>query len=118
MQFTTLAVTLFAAASAVVAAPLERRDGGQATYFYQGGNPGACGNYHSDDDRIVAVNSAQYNQGLCGKSIWINHNGNTVEAKVADECPTCAWGDLDLSVGAFKALANMDQGQVPISWNM
>lgn len=29
---------------------------GQATYYFQNGNPGSCGNYNSDSAFIVAVN--------------------------------------------------------------
>lgn len=118
MQFTTFALTALAAASAVVAAPMEKRAGGsgQATYFYQNGNPGSCGQYHSDSDSIVAVNSAQMNSGLCGQSISVQGNGKTIQAVVADTCPTCGYGDLDLSTGAFQQLSGMDAGVVGIQW--
>lgn len=118
MQFTTLFVSALAAATAVVAAPLEKRAGGsgQATYFYQNGNPGSCGNWNSDDAVIVAVNSAQMNSGLCGQPVWIQHNGKTIQATVADTCPTCDSGSLDLSVGAFQQLSGLDAGMVPINW--
>lgn len=49
MQFSTLAVAALSLASAVVAAPVEKRSSGTGTYYLQNGNPGACGQYHSDD---------------------------------------------------------------------
>ncbi|SAM82742.1 uncharacterized protein UBRO_05003 [Ustilago bromivora] len=118
MQFTTLAVSALAAVSAVAAAPAQKRAGGsgQATYYYQNGNPGSCGKYHNDQTSIVAVNSAQMNSGMCGQKVWIQGNGKTIEATVADTCPTCSWGSLDLSVGAFQQLGGLDAGVVPISW--
>ncbi|KAJ9479697.1 Expansin [Pseudozyma hubeiensis] len=118
MQFFTLAISALAAASAVVAAPLEKRAGGQgqATYYYQNGNPGSCGQYNSDSRPIVAVNSAQMNSGLCGQSIWIKGNGKTIEATIADTCPTCDYGSLDLSTGAFDQLSSREAGEIPITW--
>ncbi|KIS68638.1 uncharacterized protein UMAG_10640 [Mycosarcoma maydis] len=118
MQFTTLAISALAAASAVVAAPVEKRAGGsgQATYYYQNGNPGSCGQWNSDSRPIVAVNSAQMHDGLCGKPIWIQSNGKTIEATIADTCPTCSSGSLDLSTGAFEQLSGLDAGEIPINW--
>ncbi|CBQ73608.1 conserved hypothetical protein [Sporisorium reilianum SRZ2] len=119
MQFTTLVVSALAAASAVVAAPLEKRAGGQgqATYFLQNGNAGSCGWVSSDDSPVVAVNSAQMSGDLCGQTVWIQGNGKTISAVIADTCPTCDWGSLDLSVGAFQQLSGLDAGVVnPISW--
>ncbi|SNX85024.1 related to B2-aldehyde-forming enzyme [Melanopsichium pennsylvanicum] len=119
MQFTTLAVSALAiAASSVAAAPAQKRAGGQgqATYYYQGGNAGSCGTVNSDSSTIVAVNSAQMNDAMCGQKLWINANGKTIEAVVADTCPTCGEGSLDLSVGAFEQLSNLDAGEIPITW--
>ena len=120
MQFTTLAVSALALATSFVAAAPAKRDGGsgQATYYYQNGNAGSCGQYNSDDTPIVAVNSAQMYDGLCGSPVWIQYNGNTIQATVADTCPTCSYGSLDLSVGAFNELTNGDMaaGEVPIQW--
>ncbi|CDR88422.1 uncharacterized protein SPSC_04249 [Sporisorium scitamineum] len=118
MQFTTLVVSALAAASAVVAAPFEKRAGGQgqATYFYQDGNSGSCGQVHSDSTPLVAINSDQMSNALCGQTVWIQGNGKTISAVVADTCPTCNWGSLDLSTGAFEQLSDLDAGVVPITW--
>lgn len=104
------------------------KTGGYATYFYQGGNAGACGQVHSDSDKVIAIDSNGYwsdfgsgqASDLCGK--WINikntNNGKTVTAMVADVCPTCNNANsLDLSVGAFTAIASESDGMVPISWS-
>jgi cobalamin biosynthesis Mg chelatase CobN len=98
--------------------------GGYATFFYQGGQAGACGTVHSDSDLVIAIDIAWYgNTGsessYCGKSITVQNtqNGKEVTAVVADVCPTCANGNsLDLSVGAFTAIATEAEGQVPINW--
>jgi expansin (peptidoglycan-binding protein) len=34
-----------------------------------------------------------------------------------DECPGCGYGSLDLSPAAFSRLANLNAGDIPISWN-
>ncbi|KIL65333.1 hypothetical protein M378DRAFT_10942 [Amanita muscaria Koide BX008] len=93
--------------------------GGYATYFYQKGNPGACGTVHSDDDLIAAIDSTRYGSALCGKQVKITNpsNGKSVVVKVADNCPTCRNADsIDLSVAAFKNIADTSQGIVGINW--
>jgi len=99
--------------------------GGQATYFYQGGNPGACGIYHSDSDYILALDYRLYGSlgvqsQYCGRSVTITNTntGATATGVVADACPTCSnENSLDLSVGLFQALGNMNDGVLPISWH-
>ncbi|KAK1927541.1 RlpA-like double-psi beta-barrel-protein domain-containing protein-containing protein [Papiliotrema laurentii] len=103
------------------------KTGGFATFFYQGGNAGACGTVHSDWDKVIAIDSNGYwsdyasnsNSPNCGR--WINikntNNGKTVTAMVADVCPTCVSDNsLDLSLGAFTAIADEADGSVPITW--
>ncbi|KAJ9109264.1 hypothetical protein QFC21_000593 [Naganishia friedmannii] len=100
--------------------------GGHATYYYQGGNAGACGWYKSDSDKIIAINGNGFWQNTgsassyCGKWITITNtnNGRTTTAMVADVCPSCTDSNnsLDLSVGAFQDIASLDDGQVPITW--
>ena len=96
---------------------------GQATYFYQNGNPGACGNYNSDSTPLVALPAQYWGNGgsqpsqYCGQYIQVNRNGRTVNAIVADLCPTCVGSDsIDLSSGAFNQIASPDEGSVSISW--
>lgn len=100
--------------------------GGEATFFFQDGNPGACGQVHSDSDFICAMDQDLYgNAGnaspLCGKQVTITNtaNGKTVTVTVADDCPTCSNANsIDLSVAAFNALGDESQGVLPISWTM
>ncbi|KAA1094623.1 hypothetical protein PGT21_026961 [Puccinia graminis f. sp. tritici] len=96
---------------------LVRRYSGKATWFTP--DTGACGDTNSASDLIVAMNHAQYEGGApCHKTVSITNkaNGKTVKAKVTDECPPCGYGSLDLSPSAFKALGDMDEGILPISW--
>ncbi|KAF9052892.1 RlpA-like double-psi beta-barrel-protein domain-containing protein-containing protein [Panaeolus papilionaceus] len=98
--------------------------GGFATFFYQNGNAGACGNFHSDNDMIAAIDAARYGDlgkksSLCGKKVTLTNtkNGKSVTVTIADACPTCKNSNsIDLSVGAFKAIAPLSDGLVPITW--
>jgi expansin (peptidoglycan-binding protein) len=91
--------------------------GGHGTYFYQYGRPGACGTVHQDTDFIVAMDTAQYSASICGKTVEISYQGNTVQAKVADECPTCVNGNsIDMSLATFKVLADVSVGDLVIKW--
>lgn len=93
---------------------------GKATFFYQEGNPGACGKVHDDSAFIVAIQSKMYDDGKhCGKTVMITRKstGKTIKAIAADECPGCPTGQsLDLSVGAFNALGNPAEGIFDIHW--
>ena len=91
---------------------------GRATYYAVG--LGACGWYNSPGDYIVALNTAQYGGGYpgpnCGRSITISANGVQVVAQIADQCPSCGYGDLDLSEGLFKRFASTDAGVFQMNW--
>lgn len=82
--------------------------GGIATFYTQNGVKGACGQVHSDDDIIAALQTSQYAGGKhCGQYIQVlnKHTKATKRVLVADECPTCdSSTSVDFSKGAFKAL--------------
>ncbi|GAA6002822.1 hypothetical protein JCM10207_007699 [Rhodosporidiobolus poonsookiae] len=90
---------------------------GKGTWYTQNGVAGSCGKVNSDSAMIVAMNTPQ-KSGSCGKYVTVKNqaNGKSIRALVADECPSCAWGSLDLSTGAFKALASLDTGLIGITW--
>ena len=102
--------------------------GGFATYFLQDGNEGECGQYHSDSDFIIAIDTNGWwpdyqtnsNSPYCGRKITLTNtdNGRSVTATVEDACPSCSTNNsLDLSVAAFLAIAdNTGVGEVPIVW--
>ncbi|KAL7422300.1 hypothetical protein Q5752_002946 [Cryptotrichosporon argae] len=91
---------------------------GRATYYAVG--LGACGDYNSASDYIVALNSDQYGSGSpgpqCFKSITISYNGKTAVAEIMDECPSCSYGDLDLSEGLFDHFADESLGEFEMTW--
>ncbi|KIJ48023.1 hypothetical protein M422DRAFT_248174 [Sphaerobolus stellatus SS14] len=118
-------VALLGVASASPASPetLERRvtHTGTATFFFQNGEPGACGQVHKDTDLIVALQTTQYDNGVfCGRTLTITDTatGKTAVGTVADECPGCnGSGSIDLSEGLFEIFAPTSQGTFPVSWH-
>jgi len=98
--------------------------GGIATFFYQNGNLGACGENHTDYELLAAIDQGRYgNSGnaspLCGKQVEIINiqNGKSVVVPIKDDCPTCKnYNSIDLSVAAFEKLATKDKGEVDIKW--
>lgn len=48
----------------------------------------------------------------------IHHDGKTQTATVADSCPTCPMGALDMSKALFGALTNgnFDLGEFQMTW--
>lgn len=116
MKFTTAALTaVFVGALAASAAPSKRARNGKATWYRQGGSAGSCGKNHSDNDKVIAVPSSMAGQH-CGQKVTIQHGGKQETATVADECPSCAENQIDLSRGAFESLASFEQGEIPIEW--
>ncbi|GAA5913583.1 RlpA-like double-psi beta-barrel domain-containing protein [Sporobolomyces salmoneus] len=117
-----------AAAASTMSSPASSPTGktftGQATYFYQNGVAGACGNVNPDSAYIVALDYRLYGDmgkksKYCGKSLTITNtdNGKSVVATVADACPTCSTQkSLDLSTAAFGAIGDYDTGILPIKW--
>ncbi|ODN97474.1 hypothetical protein L198_04041 [Cryptococcus wingfieldii CBS 7118] len=101
--------------------------GGYATFYSQGSAAGECGDYHSDDDYVIAIDSngwwsdyeSNNSSPYCGRYITLTNtnNGMSVTAQVADVCPSCTTSNsLDLSVAAFNAIASEEDGMVPITW--
>lgn len=97
-----------------------------ATYFWQGGNAGACGIYHADSDLIAALDTRMFGtdysrpSSWCGRRVRVTNtqNGKTVDVVIQDACPTCDTStSLDLSHGAFLAIAQESEGHVPITWS-
>ncbi|PWZ01427.1 hypothetical protein BCV70DRAFT_152661, partial [Testicularia cyperi] len=92
---------------------------GRATYYAAG--LGACGNYNTGSDFIVALNAAQYGNlgqrsSWCGRTIAITYNGITQYATVQDACPSCPYGGLDMSQALFQSFTSLDKGVFQMSW--
>ncbi|KAF3061591.1 Papain inhibitor [Daldinia childiae] len=85
---------------------------GDMTYYAPG--LGACGNYNTESEAVVAMSPSQ--DGNCGRTININYNGKTVSATVVDKCPGCAGDSIDVSPSVFEQLESLDAGRVQVTW--
>jgi expansin (peptidoglycan-binding protein) len=107
--------------------PLVRKDNanpvhnGTATWYDADGD-GACMFGESPDDLLVAaMNHVEYEDAdYCGAFLRVTGPEGSVLVRVVDLCPDpiCGAGHLDLSYQAFDAVANPDQGYIPISWQV
>ncbi|KAF7360819.1 Non-catalytic module family expn protein [Mycena sanguinolenta] len=79
---------------------------GDAIFYYPGGNVGACGAHMQNFDFIATLSSAHYHDGahLRNKYEIVADTGN-IDATIGDLCPGSATEQIDLSLGAFSALA-------------
>ncbi|KAK6907905.1 hypothetical protein L486_05827 [Kwoniella mangroviensis CBS 10435] len=114
-------VAAIAALTFATAAPsLEKKDQNSGTATYYAAGLGACGWTNSGSDYVVAVNSAQYDGSKCGSKLWVWNPATSTIAfpTVADECPSCNSGDLDMSEGLFGHLTNnnFDLGVFEMQW--
>ncbi|KAL1918112.1 uncharacterized protein VTP21DRAFT_3378 [Calcarisporiella thermophila] len=93
---------------------------GQGTFYDVGAD--ACGSKSKNSDMVAALNAPQFGKGdttknrNCGRRVLIFGPKGMVVVKIVDLCPGCKNGDLDLSPTAFKKIANLSQGRVPIKW--
>ncbi|MEU2132885.1 RlpA-like double-psi beta-barrel domain-containing protein [Streptomyces sp. NPDC018352] len=91
---------------------------GSATYYDPG--LGACGITTTYSDFAVALDPSMFEPGYpspsCGKKVEITHNGKSITAMVTDQSPGARRHNLDLTPGAFKALASLDQGLIDVTW--
>lgn len=66
------------------------------------------------------MGSKSWGNPECNKRVRITNkaNGKSVEARIVDTCPgdECAYGSLDLSLKAFKAIGDLDTGILNIEW--
>ncbi len=87
---------------------------GQATYFAPGA--GACGIDPPADKLVAAISNAQYSRTNCGRCAEVSGPKGTVIVRIADRCPGCGRGDLDLATAAFVRIAEKSAGRVAIKW--
>ena len=98
-----------------ITCPADFSDSGQAT-FYTGSDLGAC-SLPVDEGFRVAINSAQYDGSAhCGECLLLTGPSGSVVATIADECPTCPAGNLDLNPATWDAVTDQASGFVDITW--
>ncbi|KAJ2077416.1 hypothetical protein H4R24_005143 [Coemansia sp. RSA 988] len=95
---------------------------GEGTYYTPG--LGSCGKTNSDSDLIAAINAPQYDAtgssnsaSICGKCAQVKGPKGEVKVTIADRCPACKSGDLDLSPTAFNQIGDASEGRISISWS-
>jgi len=94
---------------------LQKRMSGQGTYYVAG--LGACGNWNTASDWIVALNHEQWDGGIhCGESLTITALGKTATVVVEDECMGCDTGCLDMTSDLFSFFADLSVGRFPLTW--
>lgn len=91
---------------------------GVATYYAATGK-GNCSFEASEDLMVVALNTADYaDAALCGGYLNVAGPEGKVTVRVVDRCPGCKTGGLDLSKQAFKQIASLSRGRVPVTWQV
>ncbi|MCI0570147.1 MAG: hypothetical protein L0Y66_05295 [Myxococcaceae bacterium] len=90
---------------------------GRAT-FYDAKRMGACSLEPGPGELLVgAMNRTQYAlSGTCGACAEVEGPKGTARVRIADLCPGCKVGDLDLSREAFARVAPLGKGRVPVRW--
>lgn len=95
---------------------------GEGTYYggVAGSEGGNCSLPLAADDTLhVAMNHVDYDSSnLCGACIRILGSRGEVIAKVADRCPECKPGDIDMTPQTFNVIANKTEGRNKISWQV
>lgn len=90
---------------------------GEATWYRANGIGNCSFDRLSDDMLVAALNKAEYGRAeWCGTCAQVSGPKGSVKVQIADRCPECGPGDLDLSSAAFAAIAELDQGRVDVSW--
>lgn len=93
---------------------------GEGTHYggVAGGAGGHCGiPIESGDIYHCAMNHQQYaGSNACGSCVRILGPKGEVTLKVADECPECKFGDIDLTTAVYPQIAELKDGRVKIKW--
>lgn len=96
---------------------------GMASWFTSNGVAGACGERIGDNDMSVALDYRMYESGgagrsaFCGMKVVVTYKGKSVTLRVVDASPTTPKNGLDLTPGAFSALASRDDGDIKVTWH-
>ncbi|MEU8461578.1 hypothetical protein [Streptomyces sp. NPDC029003] len=91
---------------------------GTATFYTPG--LGECGKVIKESDLAVALDPTMFDIGYpshtCGRKVVITYKGKSITAVVLDRAPGAGRHGLDLTPGAFKALAPLDKGKLDVTW--
>ncbi|MGI5246022.1 expansin EXLX1 family cellulose-binding protein [Dactylosporangium sp. CA-139066] len=109
-------VALVAQASGAACAAVAATTG-QATYYAADGG-GNCSFDKVAEPLVVALGNAEYKAGAaCGGYLDVKGPKGTVRVKVADRCPECAAGHIDLSRQAFARIGEIGDGIIKVTYS-
>ncbi|KAJ7359896.1 hypothetical protein DFH08DRAFT_686033, partial [Mycena albidolilacea] len=75
------------------------------------GNSGTFGAPMQNSDFIVALSSAHYHSGAhCRQHLDVEYNGHHINVTIGTD-------EIDLSEGAFAALAPLGTGRISVQWH-
>jgi expansin (peptidoglycan-binding protein) len=92
---------------------------GIATFYHSRSGIGTCTLPPTApwDSFYVSVNRKDFAKSLaCGACMVVRHDTDSVLVRISDRCPGCRPGGLDLSRAAFRRLAPLGAGRIPVSW--
>lgn len=92
---------------------------GEARYYSFG--PGVACSFGGLplDGFYVGISTAEYHRAdLCGAYLDVHGPRGDVRVLIADRCPGCAAGQLDLSTAAFEQIADRSDGVARIRYTM
>jgi expansin len=93
---------------------------GIATHYVLQPGQGNCSfPFPPGDGLYVALSPSEYdNAAPCGSYLEVSGPDGSVRVEVADQCPPCAAGHIDLSATAFAAIAPLSAGLVHVSYQV
>jgi expansin (peptidoglycan-binding protein) len=92
---------------------------GEATHYVLTPGDGNC-SYPGlpDGGLFVALSPGEYaGSAACGSYVEVTGPDGSVTAEVADQCPPCQAGHVDLSEQAFQRIAPLSAGEVPVTYH-
>jgi len=121
-----LIASLALAAVTLLPTAFARADYSGDASFYEVGF-GACGKTNNNTQLVAAISHAVFDSvpaastisnKFCGKKAKVTNGKKSVIVTVVDRCATCGKNDIALSPAAFKKIASMDSGKVPVDWKL
>ena len=106
-----------ACAAALSAAAAGGTSAQTATHYVLQGLPNCSYPSPPADGLFAALPPAEYaSAAACGGYLQVSGPDGSVRVKVADQCPDCASGHIDLSEAAFARLAPLSAGLINVSY--
>ncbi len=121
---------LIAGLALVVVTLLAKADAAQEyngdASFYEVGR-GACGKSNNNTELVAAISHVVFDSApsastlsnkFCGQKVKVTNGKKSVVVTIVDRCASCAKEDIALSPAAYKKIASMDSGKVPVQWKV